>query len=68
MLVDEFDGGQEIVQGRAEGAVHPGESLDDPLLGFVEERTEFNPAGNDIGGVQGEAKLSKRAQIALERR
>ena len=34
------------------------ESLDDPFLGFIEEWAEFHPAGIDIGGGEGEAKLT----------
>jgi hypothetical protein len=30
-----------------------------PFLDFIEEGTEFDPPGSDIGGVQGEAKLPR---------
>jgi hypothetical protein len=34
------------------------EGLHDPFLNFIEEGAEFDSAGGDIGGVQGEAKLA----------
>jgi hypothetical protein len=33
------------------------EGFHNPFLGFIEEGSEFCPAGSDIGGVQGEVGL-----------
>jgi hypothetical protein len=38
-------------QGEGEGGVDVGEGMDDPFLGCIEEGTEADPTGIDIGGV-----------------
>jgi hypothetical protein len=44
-------------EGEGESGMDVREGLQDPFLGFIEEGAEFDPAGRDVGGVQGQTKL-----------
>jgi hypothetical protein len=44
-------------KGERELGLDVGEGFQNPFLGFIEEGTEFCPAGSDIGGVQGQVGL-----------
>jgi hypothetical protein len=45
-------------KGEGEGDFDDREGLENPFVGFIEEGTEFDPSGGNIGGIQGQTKLT----------